>query len=308
MNHLTDDPRIADLLSGVRVGTARRHGGLTVRPLLGPAGRDPGWLLLDEAVAAGTLEVTEVSDAGRVPNLIAANVGATAVLLLDGEELVGAKQNRVLNTTVLIGPGQRVTIPVSCVEQGRWAYRSHRFAASGHSLYASVRRKKAAQVHDSLLADHTYRTDQSRVWNDLSERAYTLGVSSATGAMRDVFAARKEGLAAYSLALAPEPTQIGALVYGGREWWGLDLLASPRLFARAWNRLLTGYAMDALLIDRSEELAEPATEPLAAMSQVQATAYPSLGLGEEYRFLSKGLVGAALVVDETVAHLMAFPT
>jgi hypothetical protein len=97
------------------------------------------------------------------------------------------------------------------------------------------------------------------------------------------------------------------LVYGGREWWGLDLLPSPGLFARAWTRLLTGYAMDALLIERCDELAEPATEPLTGMRQVHATAYPSLGLGEEYRFLSDGMVGAALVVDDTVAHLMAFP-
>ena len=44
-----------------------------------------------------------------------------AVLLYDGEELVGAKQNRILNVSVLVGAGAKMPIPVSCVEQGRWA-------------------------------------------------------------------------------------------------------------------------------------------------------------------------------------------
>jgi hypothetical protein len=41
----------------------------------------------------------------------------------DGEQLVGAKQNRILNMTVLVAAETEVTIPVSCVERGRWGYR-----------------------------------------------------------------------------------------------------------------------------------------------------------------------------------------
>ena len=47
--------------------------------------------------------------------------------MLDGEELIGAKQNRILNTTVLVAAHTEVTIPVSCVEQGRWGYRGRQF-------------------------------------------------------------------------------------------------------------------------------------------------------------------------------------
>lgn len=50
--------------------------------------------------------MTEVSEAGSVPSLRVVNKGERAVFLLDSEELVGAKQNRILNTSVLIAAGQ----------------------------------------------------------------------------------------------------------------------------------------------------------------------------------------------------------
>ena len=67
-------------------------------------------------------EITEVSDGGSVPELAFENASAGKILLVDGDELVGARQNRVVNISILVGGGQRVVIPVSCVEHGRWSY------------------------------------------------------------------------------------------------------------------------------------------------------------------------------------------
>jgi len=72
----------------------------------------------------GWARITEVSDEGQVPELKIVAKGDKAVLLVDGEELVGAKQNRVLNLTILVPAPSTTTIPVSCVESGRWAPRS----------------------------------------------------------------------------------------------------------------------------------------------------------------------------------------
>jgi hypothetical protein len=76
-------------------------GELTVLPLLRPGTAEPGYLTLGEALARGLTRVTEVSEGGSVPQLLFINDAMRPVLLLDGEELVGAKQNRVLNLTVL---------------------------------------------------------------------------------------------------------------------------------------------------------------------------------------------------------------
>src|SRR5512142_1947912 len=117
-------------------------GNLTMYPLLAEHETPPAYTTLDEALAAGFVKVTEVSDAGSVPELTIVNDGPTPVLLLDGEELVGAKQNRIVNLTILVPPQSRLPLPVSCVEAGRWAHRSRSFAAAGRTHYASGRAMK----------------------------------------------------------------------------------------------------------------------------------------------------------------------
>lgn len=61
--------------------------------------------MLDEALAEGLFEVREVDDGGSVNEILVINKTNYTVLLLDGEILAGAKQNRVLNAGVPIGPG-----------------------------------------------------------------------------------------------------------------------------------------------------------------------------------------------------------
>src|SRR3954468_12885909 len=116
-------------LPEVRVGDPIRHEALTAFPLFSTPDEAVEYLLADEAIAAGSVTVEEVSEGGSVPNLLVTNAGDTRVLFLEGEELRGAKQNRVLNTSVLVAAHSKTRIPVSCVEQGRWRYRSRHFVS-----------------------------------------------------------------------------------------------------------------------------------------------------------------------------------
>ncbi|MGQ0579869.1 MAG: ARPP-1 family domain-containing protein, partial [Betaproteobacteria bacterium] len=92
-------------------------------------------MLLDEALARKLARVTEISDSGSVPELMFSNEAEANILLMDGEELVGAKQNRVLNVSILVGGKSQVAVPVSCVEQGRWRWSSRHFASPGRALF-----------------------------------------------------------------------------------------------------------------------------------------------------------------------------
>jgi ARG and Rhodanese-Phosphatase-superfamily-associated Protein domain len=98
MPTLNEVPEVAQLLATILTGEPVTHGALTVVPPLAPNLDDPDWLTLEEA--GDRARVTEVSEAGSVPFLRVANGADRPLLLLDGEELIGAKQNRILR-----GPG-----------------------------------------------------------------------------------------------------------------------------------------------------------------------------------------------------------
>ena len=183
-------------------------------------------LTLDEA--GDSARVSEVSEAGGVPFLKVANGADRPLPLLDGEELIGAKQNRIRNTTVLVAARTEVTIPVSCVEQGRWGYRGRQFRSGDASLYASRRARKAAHVSQSVRAGQGHRADQGEVWAHLADRASQLRVDSVTGAMRGVYARHQTDLTAAGQARAVKPGQIGALSpVSAQAMWLTPLGGSP---------------------------------------------------------------------------------
>jgi len=170
---------IHDHLKTIEIGSSTTFENLTMYPLLGTSEPKLEYITLDEALAAKTASVTEVSESGSVPDLLFRNDGDIPVLLLDGEELIGAKQNRVLNLSILAPPSKTITIPVSCVEAGRWSRRTPEFQSSGRSMYARGRAAKSGQVSMSMRSGHS-RSNQSEVWRDISEKADRMSVASDT--------------------------------------------------------------------------------------------------------------------------------
>src|ERR1017187_9446955 len=161
MSSNTQIPTIAHELGSIPVGDPTHFGGLTIFPLFrnGPASAEPGYTLLEEAIGRGTARVTELGAGGSVPELRFENLGETPVLLLDGEELVGAKQNRALNLTILAPAKQVIVIPVSCVEAGRWHAETDTFRPAEHVMYSRARAAKGAQVSLSMATSDSRRSD-----------------------------------------------------------------------------------------------------------------------------------------------------
>src|SRR5271157_5138547 len=174
-------------LPDILVGNPACHEALTVFPLYLNASTGVDYLLSDEAISAGSVTVEEVSEGGSVPNLLVTNKGDSRVLFLEGEELRGAKQNRVLNTSVLIAAHSKTPIPVSCVEQGRWRYRSRQFASGSSHSSSKLRHYLKASVSNSLKSGSGHTSDQRAVWSEVSRQMDSLGTSSGTGAMSDTY-------------------------------------------------------------------------------------------------------------------------
>ncbi len=154
-------------LPKLRVGDPVRHEALCVFPLFCEPNGKVEYHLSDEALADESLLIEEVSEGGSVPDLLVENRGDVRVLFLEGEELIGAKQNRILNTSVLVAAHTKVKIPVSCVERGRWGYRSRYFGSSGSHSPSKLRRAPKASVSRSIKENRGYRSDQGAVWNEV---------------------------------------------------------------------------------------------------------------------------------------------
>ncbi|MBN1322342.1 MAG: hypothetical protein JXA87_16045 [Thermoleophilia bacterium] len=143
---------VREAVGGLKFGAPRAEGPLCILPLHGTTKVKARYVLLEQAIERGTLTITEVSEGGSVPFLHAVNKGPWPVLIFDGEELIGAKQNRIANATILVGVGKTV-LPVSCVEQGRWSHRSRAFSSGTYASHPKLRSEKERQVREHLLAE-----------------------------------------------------------------------------------------------------------------------------------------------------------
>jgi hypothetical protein len=301
---------IGHSLAALKVGQPQAHANLTLFPLIGDGDSPPAYVLLDEALDRHLVRVTEVSTGGSVPELALENESKESVLLVDGDELVGAKQNRVLNLSILVAGGKRLTIPVSCVEQGRWAYRSREFQAARRTLFARARARKVQSVSDALRTRGERRSNQSQVWADVAAMVEDFGVQSETLAMADIYVDRATQLDAYVRAFRPVPAQRGAVVAIGSKVVGVELFDSSTAFSRYIDKLVRAYALDAIERNVDESPAAPLERDARAFLDLvwatHADRFKALGEGEDIRLTGQGIAGGALAAGGRLVHLAAF--
>lgn len=299
---------ISESLSQISIGEPQVHQNLAMFPLLIESETKSDYLLLDDALAQGCARVTEISESGSVPELKFDNRCDQSVLLIDGEELVGAKQNRILNLSVLAPAGQTIVIPVSCVEAGRWNAQSNEFASVRRAHYAAGRAKKAAHVSHSLRTSGTRRSDQSRVWADIADKSARMQAPSSTGAAAAMYEMHQSSLDEYLGVFQSVEKQAGALFAINGKAIGFDLFDHSQTLEKILPKLVQSYALDAVDAGQTEAKVEKAgaEKMLEEAARAVQEQFPAVGEGHDLRIRSQRLSGGALVVDEKIIHLCAF--
>jgi hypothetical protein len=303
------DETIKNYIFGLKPGEPQRHKNMIIFPLSTPLDGGPDYSTLRDALEKAWLSVTEVSSGGSVPELKVINKGETSVLLLDGEELAGAKQNRVLNTTILIKEKSETVIPVSCTEQRRWSYVSQAFHDSDTVMSPSLRSEKARTVATSLSSTGQYKSDQGTVWQKIDEMAQKAETVSQTGAMKDIYEQKKKDLDEYLRAFRYIPGQKGVLVFSGGQPVGFDFVSKEKAFEVLFPKMVKSYAMEAVLDDNKDETGvdhKRAEQFLKEATDCEEKKYESVGRGHDFRYESKTMVGSALAVDDKVVHMAFF--
>ena len=199
--------------------------------------------------------MTEVAESGSVPTLKVTNKGDAPAFLMAGEQLSGGKQNRVLNASILVAPHSELPIPVSCVERGRWAYRSAKFGSAGSSSHSHLRKLMHSHATLSYRSEGKPSSRQGEVWREVDRKMAETGSHSDTMVLQKMYEDTESDLAPVTEQLqAPEGASGVVFAYGGRIA-GFDLFDQPATLAKLWPKLVRAYAVDA----RAEEEAAPVT-------------------------------------------------
>ena len=289
----------------IRVGDPLRHDALSVFPLFTDTLGGVDYRLSDAALADQSLLVEEVSQDGSVPDLLVENKGDVRVLFLEGEELVGAKQNRILNTSVLVAAHSKIKIPVSCVEQGRWGYKTRYFGSSGAHSPSKLRRALKSSVSRSVREERGHTSDQGAVWKEVACLNASHSVTSASAAMSDAFDAYEDQIREYREKLTYVDGASGVAVAIGNRVVAIDLFDKPSTCQKVWNRLLSGVVFDALEAGKTDQPASVADVErlVAAAAELPWQPASAVGEGEEYRAESKrGDHASALALEAVMVH------
>jgi hypothetical protein len=301
---------IDQVLRQVQLAQALNHEGLTAYPLIRDTLFAKDYLTLDEALAKKTAVVTEVSEGGSVPQLLLRNKGEQAVFLLDGEELTGAKQNRILNITILAPAMKDTVIPVSCVEAGRWSHSSPDFSAAPRAQFSASRAKRSAFVSEDICQTGQRRSNQGEVWDDISAKLNSLGSQSDTQAVESAFMDHDQQLNAYVEHLRPLENQFGAVFAVKGRITGLELFDSQDTCRALMPKIIRSYALDAIDPGLRGSAAANSPSPDSFLLQVRKAATHSaqaVGEGTDLRFdNASGVAGGALQARERIVHVVAF--
>ena len=109
------------------------------------------------------VEATEIDENGVVNNIKVKNNSPNFLILHDGEIIVGAKQNRTIDKSVILKPRETRNVDVLCVEKGRWSFRNHEFSQHNSKLSPEIRFSKDTVKNYNK---------QNTVWNEI-DKIYT---------------------------------------------------------------------------------------------------------------------------------------
>jgi hypothetical protein len=298
-------------LKKLSLGEPQQLDPYTIYPVCVKAvGPDPHLLLTHQAIGAQVLEILEKGE-GDVQELDAFNKGDQPVVILEGDTLVGCKQNRVVARSVILGRGSKVAIPVGCMEQGRWAWRSGCFQSGTMRISPSVRSASTREVLEAKKSRMPRTSvDQSRLWDDVQCCLVEDSVATPTSDYHALIDEKGDEARERSRALERHPGQVGVLVMAEGTFLGLELTGHPETWGELADRTLPALLMDR---DWAPETAakkkgsgRKASSWLKRIQKAPITLTPGLGQGKEIDVDDGGLHGSGLWHDDQVVHLAVF--
>ena len=240
------------------------HDNLTIFPVITTAAKIPStdYLVLDEGMKSKEVQVLEKDSDGSVNELTIRNTSQKPLFLMAGEVVIGGKQDRIIGKNTIVAARATETVPVFCVEHGRWNGRKAEFTSAGAMAHTELRKKANF-------------SDQSEVWSEVSSKNAKRKLENGTDTYRGVAqsASVVKSIGGYQKAFAGKlgkltgrERQIGFVVALGGKVVAIETFGSPKLFKKFEQKLLRSYYVEALDGARSPDGAPAATPKPADVS------------------------------------------
>lgn len=270
---------------------------LKIYPIKGNNGNGLTLTTIEEAINAGNAEFREL-DTPDVNEICFINRGNSPVLMLDGDEITGALQNRIISRSDITEPNSTRRISVICAEEDRWDEIGG--FKTGYCSYPGLRAL--------LTKSRQTRTDiQKAIWKEIQRKMIATKTLSATSSMHDIFENLAEEINRYIEDFQSlNHNAIGLIGTTGNRILGCDIFQNPKIYQKCENKLVRSYALDAIEYLHKGN-GQPNVEKFLTTTLAALNKNGSKIKTQNITIKANGLLGQATVYQDNIVHLSAFP-
>ena len=319
---------------------AQKYKNMEVIPVKINSYRSNDYLTLKRGISAGFVEITEC-EVSTVGTVLARNNANIPLILIDGDEIVGAMQNRIMNRSLIIPPKTTLRVSVSCTEQGRWHYGRSRTYYDRDDRINRMDSSHSQDIFEELDESEQYRSDselfdysdfaadfstrraksqdlfedrdcQSTVWNSINMLEGKTSFKSRTSALHDNFENHRSRHNEYLKHFKLEFDQSGAIFIINGEIKGLELFHNPSIYQEYHEKIFRSYIMEAVTNNHSSCYSDISFYEIEAflreLSYSRFRCSKKEGIGKHMNFANRYGTGSVLMDGRDLVHINYFKT
>lgn len=281
-------------LKHLSLAERQNYENMTVVPILSDTNTPFDVLDLKEGLKMGLVKIEEC-DNSNIEQVKLKNNSISPLILLDGEEIAGSLQNRIISQTMIIAPKSEIKIPVNCSEKGRNTYKSE-FHYSNYMANSNTRRKKVYNKN---------KLRQNVVWSSIDNLEKDKNTCSKTNALRDSYEKNKYDIDSYLKHFKMENNQIGVICIVENKV-GLEIFNNHSLYEKYNEMLLRSYIIDSSNKEKINISNKELENILDSINDDSFIKKEAVGLGKYYKISNSYGNGHILIYENNMVHASFF--
>ena len=264
------------------------------------------YLSFSEAMAKNQVQISEVNKEGLLTKLSVSNKSSDNIIILNGELIIGTqiRQDRIVDSTVLIPGYATVLINTFCGEQYRWSPRLSNKISTSESLYfSSGRANNAADINTKL-------SKQCRIWSEISEKISDFNVKSFTNSVGQIYKKKKVNVEEIVNFFKIPSEAVGVALGINNQLVNIDIFSNNCMLQIYLPKIIRSIALDSFKkISKKSYLKKKEVHRFLRQihqANKQKRKVVEGTLGEELQFNSESVAGSILYHKEQTAHFSAF--